>query len=122
MTDIGIFNSGILGLQYPSQVYLEAHLNSFISLKISEDPVVKEALDCQLQREGSWKKKSSTAMECQDVFEKLSTTHVIPTKENCANSNASQRMELRKLKKAGQAVIASKYKEQISNRAIHMEV
>ena len=29
---------------------------------------------------------------------------------------------MRKLKKAGQAVIASKYKEQISNRAIHMEV
>ena len=61
-------------------------------------------------------------MECQDVFEKLSTKHFITTKENCANYNVPQRMELRKLKKAGQAVIASKYEEQTSSRAINLEV
>ena len=85
MTDIGIFHSGILGLKYPSQVYLEAHLNSFFSLRMSEDPVVKEALDCQIQRKGSGKKKSSTVMECQDVFEKLSTTYLLELKITVPN-------------------------------------
>ena len=45
-------------------------MNSFISLKLSEDPVVREVVACQLVREGAWVKKSSTAVECQDMFDK----------------------------------------------------
>jgi hypothetical protein len=122
VTDLGIFHPGILGLKYPSQVYLEAHMTSFISLKLTEDPVVKEAVDCQLQREGAWKKKSSTAMECQEIFESISNTNVIPTRENCDNYISSKRMEMARLKKAAKAVIASRYLEQTNNKSIQLEV
>ena len=46
-------------------------MTSFISLKLSKDPVVKEALACQL--------------ECQDMFEKLSQTPSITALENVRN-------------------------------------
>ena len=117
VSDLGIFHPGIIGLKYPSQVYMEAHVSSYISLKFTEDPVVKEALSCQLQREGAWKRKSSTAMECQNIFEKLSETNFIATKENCENTNVSQRMAIQKLKKAGKAMVASQYKEKASVKA-----
>ena len=54
-TDLGIFHPNILGVKYPSQVYLESHMNNHINLMLSEDPVVKEAVNCQLEREGAWK-------------------------------------------------------------------
>ena len=64
VSDMGICHPRILGLKYPSQVYLESHVSSYIYLKLTADPVVKEGMSCQLEREGAGKKKSSTAMEC----------------------------------------------------------
>ena len=72
-------------------------MTRFISLKLIEDPVVKETVNCQLQREGAWKKKSSTAMEYQEIFESISNTHVIPTRENCDNYISSMRMEMARI-------------------------
>ena len=94
VSDLGIFHPSILGIKYPSQVYLEAHVSSYISLKLTEDPVVKEAMSCQLEREGAWKKKSSTAMECQQIFERISTNHSIPSKENTVNFESAKRLEM----------------------------
>jgi hypothetical protein len=122
VTDIGIFHPGILGLKYPSQVYLEAHMTSFISLKLTEDPIVKEAVDCQLQCEGVWTKKSSTAMKCQEIFESINTTHAIPARENCDNYIGTKRMEIARFKKAAKAVIASRYLEQTNNKSIQLKV
>ena len=71
-TDLGIFHPNILGVKYPSQVYLESHMNNHINLMLSEDPVVKEAVNCQLEREGAWTRKSSTAAKCQTIFNQIS--------------------------------------------------
>ena len=120
VSDLGIFHPSILGTKYPSQVYLESHMSSFISLKLSEDPVVKEALACQLEREGAWTKKLSTVVECQDMFEKLSQTHSITALENCHES--SKRLEVRRLKKAGKSLVAEKYKDRASEKSRGLEV
>ena len=47
-TDLGIFHPIIMGVKYPSQVYLESHMANYINLQLSQDPVVKEATSCQL--------------------------------------------------------------------------
>ena len=122
VTDLGIFHPGIIGLKYPSQVYLEAHVSSFISLKLSDDPVVKEAISCQLQREGAWKKKSSTALECLGIFEKIGTDISIPTTENCDDFNAAKRLTMKNLKKAGKAEVANKYKQKARVKSNELEV
>ena len=72
-------------------------MNSFIPLKLSEDPVVREAVACQLVREGAWVKKSSTAVECQDIFNKLSQNHHLPTPDS--HDTVTRRMDLQRLKK-----------------------
>ena len=41
-TDLGISHPNILGVKYPSQVYLESHVVNHINLTLSEDPVVKK--------------------------------------------------------------------------------
>ena len=84
-------------------------MSSFISLKLSEDPVVREAVACQLEREGAWTKKSSTAVECQEMFEKLSESNPIATPGNLPNQEATRRMEVKRLKKSGKSLVAEKY-------------
>ena len=103
-------------------MYLEAHVSSFISLKLSDDPVVKEAISCQLQREGAWKKKSSTALECLGIFEKIGTDISIPTTENCDDFNAAKRLTMKNLKKAGKAEVANKYKQKARVKSNELEV
>ena len=120
VTDLGIFHPSILGIKYPSQVYQEAHMNSFISLKLSEDPVVREAVACQLVREGAWVKKSSTAVECQDMFDKLSENNPIPTHDSY--DTATRRMDIQRLKKAGKSMVADKYQERASETSIQLVV
>ena len=71
-----------------------------------------------LELKGSWKKKSSTVMECQEI----ALTHFIPTVKNCVDSNISKRLELPKVNKAGQAMITTKFQEQASYKVSTMEV
>ena len=82
-TDLGIFHPNLMGVKYPSQVYLESHMANHVNIHLSEDPVVQEATSCQLEREGGWKKKSSTAVHCQAILTQLSSDNAIPTAENC---------------------------------------
>ena len=77
-TDLGIFHPQLLGIKYPSQVYLESHMGNHISLQLSKDPLVREANACQLEREGAWTKKSSTAVECHQLYQQLKEKHFIP--------------------------------------------
>ena len=76
-------------------------MTSFVSLKLSEDPMVREAVGCQLEREGAWTKKSSTAVECQEMFNKLSESNSIPSPGNIPHQEATRRMEVKRLKKSG---------------------
>ena len=95
-------------------------MTSFISLKLSEDPVVREAVACQLEREGAWTNKYSTAVECQELFDKLSDTNYIPIPGNC--QRATRRLEVQRLKRAGKSLIAEKYKEKANKTSSQLEV
>ena len=120
VTDQGIVHPGILGIKYPSQVYLESHMTSFISLKLSKDPVVREAVTCQLERGGAWIKKYSTAFECQEMFDKLSENNSIIIPGNC--QRATRWLEIQRLKHAGKSLVAEKYKERSYQTSSHLEV
>ena len=49
VTNLGLFHPHLLGLKLPSQTYMEGHIGNFLNIKLSSsDPVVKEALECQL--------------------------------------------------------------------------
>ena len=37
-SDLEIFHPQLLGIKYPSQVYLESHMGNHISLQLSKDP------------------------------------------------------------------------------------
>ena len=108
-TDLGIFHPQLLGIKYPSQVYMESHMVNHIALQLSKDPVVKEATACQLEREGAWSRKSSTAVECHQLYQQLSEKHTIPSAENCQNYEAALRHQVPKLKKAGKTLVKEKY-------------
>ena len=97
-TDLGIFHPNLMGVKYPSQVYLESHMANHVNLHLSEDPVVQEATSCQLEREGGWKKKSSTAVHCQAILTQLSSDNAsqVPTthsQEMGRGTNAPKRWE-----------------------------
>ena len=121
-SDLGIFHPQLLGIKYPSQVYMESHMGNHISLQLSKDPLVKEATACQLEREGAWTKKSSTAVECHQLFQQLKENHFIPTPENCQHYDAALRLEIPKLKKAGKALVKEKYHKKAQQAAERLEV
>ena len=120
-TDLGIFHPQLLGIKYPSQVYLECHMGNHISLQLSKDPLVREATACQLEREGAWTKISSTAVECHQLYQQLKEKHFIPTPENCQNYDAALRLEVPKLKKAGKALVKEKYHKRAQQAAERLE-
>ena len=115
-TDLGIFHPNILGVKYPSQVYLESHMNNHINLMLSEDPVVKGAVNCQLEREGAWKRKSSTAAKCQTIFNQISQTTAIPFKESCPNVH-TRRLQTKKVKAVGKKLTSEIFVEQANAKA-----
>ena len=82
--------------------------------------MVKEATHCQLEREGAWKRKSSTAVQCQSIFTKISHKMTIPTPENCPNG-AARRLETAKVKKAGKAIINQVYLDDAKAKADQLE-
>ena len=99
---------------------MESHMVNHIALQLSKDPLVREASACQLEREGAWSKKSSTAVECHQLYQQLQENNVIPTPENCQHPEAALRLAIPELKKAGksEAEIASigPHKEFTGNR------
>ena len=98
-----------------SQLYLEGHIGSYINSKLIGDPVVKHALECAEEREGQWVNKSSTIVQCKEIFENMKEDNFVPTVENTQNYEVACRIEISKLKKAATQVIANKYVE-IANR------
>ena len=119
-TDLGIFHPNILGVKYPSQVYNESHISNQINLQLSEDPLVKEALSKQLEREGGWKRKSSTAVQCQNIISRLSENIAIPTPEYCPNP-ITRRLQTAKVKKAGKEAVRKSYLEEAKDKADQLE-
>ena len=119
-TDLGIFHPNLMGVKYPSQVYMESHMANFINLHLSDDPVVKEATSQQLAREGSWKKKSSTAIQCSTLMTKISENVAIPTPENCPNPT-TRKLQTEKVKKAGKNLVKELYLHDANHKADQLE-
>ena len=81
-------------------------MGNFIHTMLLGDPVVKEALCCQVERESQWTNKSSTVVECRDMFNQIAETCFIPTSENTYNLETACRIELPKIKKSGKELIS----------------
>ena len=97
----GIFSPLLLGVKHVSQTYLEGHLNAYINTNMVADADTKEALRCAEEREGQWKRKSSTLMECKEIFQEMKEGDEcsIPTPDNCSNFRVTARIEKPKIMK-----------------------
>ena len=51
-----------------SQLYTETHTVSHVSTRLVGDSTVNNAINCTLNREGSWSTKRSTTVECEATF------------------------------------------------------
>ena len=66
---------------------------------------VKTALSTQLTRESQWTRKSSTAVQCQEILQSVSEECFIPTEENTYVLDTALQIVLPKVKKAAKAKI-----------------
>ena len=70
-TSAGIFSPALLAVKPVSQVYLEGHLGAYINSNLVADEDTREALKCAEEREGAWTRKSSTVIQCRDIFREM---------------------------------------------------
>ena len=108
-TNLALFHPYMLGLKAPSQLYMEGHAGNYLNCKVKADAQVKLALDSQLSREMQWVGKSSTIVQCQEIYEKVSDEMLIPTRENCYNYDASISNQMPKLKQAVKEKVQLEY-------------
>ena len=108
-TSLGIFSPSLLGTKLVSQVYLEGHVSAFINSSLTADFDTQEALRCAVEREGQWKNKSSTVVQCSNILEELKAEEncFIPTASNCSTVEATLKIEKPKILKAGRPRWAS---------------
>ena len=69
VTDTAIFHPYMLGLQTPSQIYLEAHASTLAMIKTKGDPLVNHAVNSRLERESLWTRKHSTTKTVHKMWE-----------------------------------------------------
>ena len=58
-----------LDIKSTSQLYTEIHSVSHVRTRLQGDPIVNAAIDCTLDREGSWTIKQSTTVQCEATFD-----------------------------------------------------
>ena len=94
-TSAGIFSPMLLGVKPVSQVYLEGHLGAYINTKLVADEDTREALKSAEEREAAWTKKSSTIIQCKEIFTEMKEEENcrIPTPDNCATYAITVRVE-----------------------------
>ena len=73
----------------------------------------KEALSSAEEREGVWVHKSSTIIECKEIFEEMKdeTECFIPTPENTNTFAATVRVEKPKIMAAAKKKVSDKFKK-----------
>ena len=81
-SDISIFHPYLLKVKQPSQLYLEGHAGNMLLMRLKRDPVVNACIDSKIERESTWRKKSSTAVKCDQL--------VAPVVENSVRPATSQ--------------------------------
>ena len=112
----GIFSPWLLGVKPVSQTYLEGHLSAYISSHLVADRDTKEALLNGEQREEGWTRKTSTLIQCREVFSEMKEDNEcrIPTPENCSTFAVTVRVEKPKILKAAKEKVAKIYKKHSS--------
>ena len=90
VTEVSIFHPYMLGIKNPSQLYKEAHAGSYTMIRIKGDEIVNYALYSRLERELTWKNKSSSIVEAEKVFQENLTGNniTLPTTETVAEREA----------------------------------
>ena len=95
VSDVGIFHPYLLNVKQPSQIYLEGHTNNILLMRLKGDTTVNACLDSQLERENTWKGKSSTAVKSNSI--------VVPIVESTTTSTPpctlTQKQTINKAKK-----------------------
>ena len=97
--NLSIFHPSILGIKRPSQVYLEGHLGAHLQSRLLGDKDVQEALQTRLDREGKWTRKSSTTIQCEEIFQELELDQFLPRLEEDPNYIHTIRVEMPRYKK-----------------------
>ena len=82
-------------------------MSAFINSSLTADFDTQEALRCAVKREGQWKNKSSTVVQCSNIMEELKAEEIcfIPTASNCSTFEATLKIEKPKILKAGKAKV-----------------
>ena len=73
-TNVVIHMQQSLAIKSISQLYTEAHTVSHVRTRLQGDSVVNNAIECTLEREGSWTNKKSTVVQCEAVY--MNAKHV----------------------------------------------
>ena len=77
-----LHNQNFLDIKSISQLYKESQTCAFISSRIKADPLVNNALDSRLNREKTWKRKSSIVVEANNVMKNLTDkTNLVSAKK-----------------------------------------
>ena len=108
-TNLSLFHPFLMGLKTPSQLYLEGHAGNYMSCKVKADSNVNLALQSQLSRESQWVGKSSTLVQCQNIFDRVEENIMIPTVNNCANLQSTLRKQLPILREATRKEVQQEY-------------
>ena len=77
-------------MKNPSQLYKEDHAGSYSMIRMKGDAIVNHALESRLERESNWKKKSSSIVDADKIFqENLSSNKItLPTTETVTEKEA----------------------------------
>ena len=104
----GIFSPMLLGAKPVSQVYLEGHLGAFINSKLVSDEDTLAALANAEEREAEWTRKSSTIMQCKEIFQEMKTEQNcrMMTPDNFANYPVTVRIEKPKIMRVAKERVA----------------
>ena len=81
VTHAGIFHPYLLNVKEPSQIYLEGHANNMLLMRMKGDETVNACIDSQLERESTWRNKSSTAVKSNTLIAPIveNTIPIIPS-------------------------------------------
>ena len=118
-TSAGIFSPALLAVKPVSQVYLEGHLAAYVNSNLLADTDTREALKCAEEREGAWTRKSSTIVQCRDIFQEMKGEEecFIPTPDNTNTFTQTVRVEKAKIMITAKKKVADIFKNKSEEAA-----
>ena len=103
-TDASLFHPNMLGAKTPSSLYKEATVNNYTLMRLKGDSTVNHILDSRLQRESTWKKKSSTIVEADKIYNTNIESNQFSTPDIETNT-VNREANLKKAKQANKELL-----------------